>query len=352
MKKISRREFLAASAAVSAAGVLAACGGSSSSAPAANTPAGNDAPAAAPVTLIWNEVNPETSIAGRVGLFMSQKAEELSGGSIKIDVRAGGSLYGTEADVIDDMSSPAPTVDCARMAIQTMDNYSVPSTRVTNVPYVFQGDEHFWKFAASDIGTQILTDPDTVGGLGFVGKAYFAEGFRSFFFAKEVTDMAGMAGLNIRVSNSNLYVGLVKALGANPVDVAFAELYQSLGGVCDGGEQPIANYEANSFYEPAPYMLLDEHVLGSGMLVITNIAWDKLSDDQKAAMEQAFKATEDYNKEILADAIAASRKVCEDAGVVFTEVPDKQPWIDACASVIAENTAGVEDVYNAIVALA
>lgn len=358
MKKLNRRSFLKVCGAAGAMGALAACGGSTSTSTAASTATSASTPAATAsgdaVTLVYNEVNPESSLAGMVATYLAEQADALSGGTVKIDVRAGGSLMGSEADAIDDMTGPAPTVDIARISIFALDNYGVPTTRITNLPFVFTSREHYWKFASSEVGAQILTDSNTVGGLGVEGKCFYEEGFRHFFFSQPVNSIADMKGLNIRVSTSTVYMDMVKCLGASPVDVAFSELYSSLGGVCEGAEQPIANYQSNSFYDVAPYMILDGHMLGCGMMIITDSAWAKLDASQQEALQKAFDAAAAYNQEISESAEADSRKICEDAGAIFTEVEDKTPWQEAVTSVIESNTSteDLKSVYNAILALA
>ena len=94
MKKISRRSFLAASAALGAAGVLTACGGGSSSTAAStatsaagSTAASGDASADPAVTLVYAEVNPLDTIVGQTASYFKEQVESLSGGSFQ---RAGG----------------------------------------------------------------------------------------------------------------------------------------------------------------------------------------------------------------------------------------------------------------------
>ena len=99
MKKISRRSFLAASAALGAAGVLTACGGGSSSTAAStatsaagSTAASGDASADPAVTLVYAEVNPLDTIVGQTASYFKEQVESLSGGSITIDLQASGVL--------------------------------------------------------------------------------------------------------------------------------------------------------------------------------------------------------------------------------------------------------------------
>ena len=110
MKKISRRSFLAAAGVSAAALALTACGGSSNStaastatsAAASTAPAGDAAAAASDpkVTLVYAEVNPLDTIVGQTGSHFKEKVEELTGGSVVVDVQASGVL-GSENDVLD-----------------------------------------------------------------------------------------------------------------------------------------------------------------------------------------------------------------------------------------------------------
>lgn len=96
MKKISRRSFLAAAGVSAAALALTACGGSgnstaastASSAAASTAPAGDAAAAASDpkVTLVYAEVNPLDTIVGQTGSHFKEKVEELTGGSVVVDV--------------------------------------------------------------------------------------------------------------------------------------------------------------------------------------------------------------------------------------------------------------------------
>jgi TRAP-type C4-dicarboxylate transport system substrate-binding protein len=142
-------------------------------------------------------------------------------------------------------------------------------------------------------------------------------------------------------------VGMIEAFGASPTVVAYGELYQSLqSGVVDGAENPVGNYKANSFYEVAPNLILDGHQLGVIELVITDFAWNKLTEAQQECIKIAAKECQEYNKEL-------SEKIEEDTlaelgdQITVVEV-DKQEWIDKCADVIAEATKDYADLYEQI----
>ena len=147
--------------------------------------------------------------------------------------------------------------------------------------------------------------------------------------------------------------GMVSGLGANATVVSMNELYSALQtGVVDAAEQPIANYYSNAFPEVAPHLLLDGHTLGAVQVIITDEAWDKLTEDQQAILMEAGKYASENNR---ANSENKENEVLEQLkadGVTVTEVEDKAPWKDACKAVIDENTADQAELYQQILDLA
>jgi len=244
------------------------------------------------------------------------------------------------------------TIDIARISTFSLNNYGAKKTSLLSVPYTFENRAHFWKFAASEEGAKLLSEPAELG-LGITGLFYVEEGFRHFFFTKEIASMADLTGKKIRVSTDPTMTGMVEGLGASPTVVAFGELYTALSsGVVDGAEQPIANYQSNKFYEVAPYMILDGHTLGNGEVIITEAALAKLTDNQKAALTQASKVAREFNAGLSEENEQKCLEEMKANNVTFVEVTNVQEWKDACAKIIATCIAGMETEYQAICDLA
>ena len=144
-------------------------------------------------------------------------------------------------------------------------------------------------------------------------------------------------------------VGTVESFGASATVIAFTELYSALQtGVVDGAEQPIANYKSNAFPEVAPNLILDGHQLGLIEIVITEDAWNKLTEAQQACVVEAAKYAADFNAEL---SESEEKKVLEElktSGVNVVEVEDKTPWQDAVKDVVANAIKGQEDLYQQI----
>ena len=301
------------------------------------------------VKLTYAEVNPvDGTIVGSIAKFFKQKVEELTNGTVEIDIQAGGVL-GSEAQVLDGIFGGDETVDISRISAFALSSYGCGKATLLSLPYTFVSREHFWNFANSELAADFLNEPQTIG-LPLRGICYGEEGFRHFFFKNEVKGIEDLKGLKIRVSEDPVMTGMVSGLAANPATVSFTELYSALQtGVVDGAEQPIANYKSNAFPEVAPYLLLDGHTLGAIQIVITDNAWAKLTEEQQNAILEAGKATQEYNAQIAEAAEAEVLEGLKADGYTVVEVEDKAPWADACSAVNGPYVAAYPELYQQIV---
>lgn len=299
------------------------------------------------VTLVYAELNALDSTDGMYATFFKDKVEELTNGSVKIDIQASG-VMGNESDVLDGMISMSGTVDIARVSSYAFANYKCNKSALLGLPFVFESRDHFWKFANSEVGEEVLAEPSD-NALGVTGLFFTEDGFRSFFFKDPVESIDDLSGKKIRVSQDQIMTGMVEGLKASPTVVSFNELYTSLqSGVVDGAEQPIAAYASNAFNEVASNVILDEHTMSIASVVIADSSLDKLSEDQIEALKEAGKQTEEYCAQVSEEEEEKCKADLEEKGVNFVEVEDKTPWRDACADVISQFTSGVEDTYQAI----
>lgn len=302
------------------------------------------------VTLVYAEVNPLDTIVGQMATDFKEKVEELSDGKMTIDVQASGVL-GSENDVLDTMLGGGGTIDISRISAFALTSYGAEKSVLLSIPYTFANRDHFWKFVDSDMAPEFLMEPHD-NGLGVRGLFYGEEGFRHFFTVKEVKGLEDLKGMKLRVSNDPIMNGMVEGLGASPTVVSFNELYSALQtGVVDGAEQPIANYESNAFPEVAPNLILDGHTLGAIQVIITDEAWDKLTEDQQKVLVEAGKVASEHNRTISEE---AENKVLEQLkadGVNVVEVPDMKPWQDACKDIIESSTKDQAELYQKLLDL-
>lgn len=344
---------------------LCACGSKpAAEAPAAEAPAADaaEAPAAADpgsdgdptndpaVTLVYAEVNPLDTIVGMTASEFKKNVEEISGGTITIDIQASGVL-GSENEVLDGMLAGSTTVDISRISAFALTGYGCEKAMLLSIPYTWTGRDHWWKFADSELAQEFLAEPKDKG-LPVRGIFYGEEGFRHFFTVTPVNGIEDLKGMKLRVSNDPVMNGMVEGLGAAPTVIAFGELYSALQtGVVDGAEQPIANYKSNAFPEVANNLILDGHTLGAIQVIICDNAWNKLTADQQAVLFEAGALTQKYNASISQAKEDEVLNQLREEGCNVVEVNNPGDWAAACAKVISDNTSSQADLYQKLVDL-
>ncbi len=302
-----------------------------------------------PITLTYAEVNPlDGTTVGEMAKSFKAKLEELSGGTVLVDIQASGVL-GSEDQILDNLLGGGNICDLSRISAFALTQYGCDKASLLSIPYTFVNEEHFWKFADSDLAKEFLNEPQEIG-LPLRGICYGEEGFRHFFFKNEVKGLEDLKGLKIRVSSDPVMTGMVSNLGASATTVAFTELYSALNtGVVDGAEQPTANYRSNAFQEVAPYLLLDGHTLGALQIVITDNAWNKLNEEQQGWVMEAAKAASQTCREKVAEIEQKTFDQLKEDGATVIPVEDKGPWIEACQPTIKANTEKLADLYQQLV---
>ena len=305
-----------------------------------------------PITLTYAEVNPlEGTTVGEMAKSFKAKLEELSGGSVLVDIQASGVL-GSEDQILDNLLGGGNICDLSRISAFALTQYGCDKASLLSIPYTFVNEEHFWKFADSELAQEFLNEPQEIG-LPLRGICYGEEGFRHFFFKNEVKGLEDLKGLKIRVSSDPVMTGMVSNLGASATTVAFTELYSALNtGVVDGAEQPTANYRSNAFQEVAPYLLLDGHTLGALQIVITDNAWNKLNEEQQGWVMEAAKAASQTCREKVAEIEQKTFDQLKEDGATVIPVEDKGPWVEACQPTIKANTEKLADLYQQLVDMA
>ena len=305
-----------------------------------------------PITLTYAEVNPlDGTTVGEMAKSFKAKLEELSGGTVLVDIQASGVL-GSEDQILDNLLGGGNICDLSRISAFALTQYGCDKASLLSIPYTFVNEEHFWKFADSDLAKEFLNEPQEIG-LPLRGICYGEEGFRHFFFKNEVKGLEDLKGLKIRVSSDPVMTGMVSNLGASATTVAFTELYSALNtGVVDGAEQPTANYRSNAFQEVAPYLLLDGHTLGALQIVITDNAWNKLNEEQQGWVMEAAKAASQTCREKVAEIEQKTFEQLKEDGATVIPVEDKTAWVEACQNTITTNTADQAELYQQILDMA
>jgi tripartite ATP-independent transporter DctP family solute receptor len=276
---------------------------------------------------------------------MGRALAEKTNGKMNIRVFPSGAL-GTEKDTIEQLKLGG--LDMMRINAGAL-NSVVPETLVTVLPFIFRDTAHMRSVLDGPIGDDILKAMEAQG---LIGLAFYDSGSRSFYTAKKpIKSLEDFKGLKIRVQPSELFVGMINALGANPTPMPYGEVYTALKtGIVDGAENNWPSYESSRHFEAARYYSLTEHSLAPEVLVFSKVIWDKLSKDDQALIRQAAKDSVPFMRKLWDEREINSRKMVEAGGAQIITIANKQELIDAMKPVYEKfaNTPALQSLVTRI----
>jgi tripartite ATP-independent transporter DctP family solute receptor len=159
---------------------------------------------------------------------------------------------------------------------------------VLDAAYAFDDGEHLTRYFEDEASKDLLKGFADETGVNTLGA--WSAGMRHFTANDPIREPKDLEGLRMRFPNSPQFLMNAKALGAKATDVAYEELFLALQqGTVDGQENPITNIDAISLQEVQDYVSLSSHQANSNLVIIGKV-WDKLSDEQKKALQSAVDA--------------------------------------------------------------
>ncbi|GGH60965.1 C4-dicarboxylate ABC transporter [Comamonas phosphati] len=267
-----------------------------------------------------SDIHPEDYPTVTAVRFMGERLKQLSGGKHTIKVFASGALGG-EKETIEQAKIGA--LQMVRVNVGAMNNVC-PETIVPTMPFLFRSVEHMHKVLDGQIGADILKACEKQG---FVGLAFYDSGARSMFTAKRaVRSFADMKGMKVRVQQSDLWVSMLEAMGANATPMPMGEVYTGLKtGLIDAAENNYPTYESARAFEVAKYFTKTEHSMAPEILLFSKRAWDRLSAEEQGWIRQAAKDSVPYMRKQWAEREARSLATVKAGGAEIIEI-DKTPF--------------------------
>lgn len=277
----------------------------------------------------------------------AQLVEERSEGRIRIIVYENAQL-GDETSVIEQLKYGG--IDFARVSVMTMGEF-LPRLNVLQLPYLYEDAGHMWRVLDGEIGDELMQDFEACG---MKALSWYDAGSRNFYTVeKPIEKLEDMAGMRIRVAESELMECMVRALGAQPVSMVYSEVYSALEtGTIDGAENNWPSYESAGHYKAAGYMTMDEHNRIPEVQLAAASTWEKLSEQDRALLEQCARESAEYQRTLWKQKEEEARRICENAGCVVTELDDreKKRFRNAMATVYEDFVEEYGDLVERILA--
>lgn len=189
------------------------------------------------------------------------------------------------------------------------------------LPFVVSSYDNLAKMLTSAPAEKMLASLDDIGikGLGF-GEA----GLRHFLARTgPVTTLAGFKGLKTRIVPVPLHKAVWQAVNANPVGIAYGQVYTSMQtNVIDAVEFNASSVLAENLYENAKHLSLTGHYFWPLVMIHNKAKFDKLPKAIQQAMIAAGREATVMHVKYVRDNEAATLKALKAKGVKVHEFKD------------------------------
>lgn len=278
---------------------------------------------------------------------MGKKLDAATNGRIKIQTFPG-AVLGQEKEAVEQTQIGA--IQIARISLGVIGPV-VPEVDVFNMPFVFRDVAHMRKVIDGAIGQELL-DKVSASPARLIGLGWMDGGSRSLYTKKPVRTPADLKGLKVRMMGNPLFVDTMNAMGGNGIAMAYGEVFTALQtGVIDGAENnPPSFFTANHFNTGAKYYSQTNHLIIPEILVMSKVAWDKLSDADKALVKKLAREAQMEQRALWDKSVEEYSGKLKAAGVEFIQI-DNKPFFDATAPVRAKYGSKFGDLMQRIAAV-
>lgn len=281
---------------------------------------------AAPASAQFEERNIRVSIgvtedhpqAEGLRLF-AKRLGELSGGKLQAKVFPNAAL-GNDANSTQALR--AGTLEMNSTSTSPLSQL-IPQLGVFDFPFLFNSEQE---------ADAVLDGP--------IGKAYeplFAEkdlvllcwmenGFRNLTNSeREIATADDLKGIKLRVMQNSIFLDAFARLGANPVAMAFSEVYPALeSGAIDAQENPNVTILTSKMYEVQDYLSTTRHVYTPFVTLVSKKFWDGLSAEEQGAMRTACDEAKLFQRKLTREADKKALEQLKEEGMTVTEVSEEE----------------------------
>ncbi|MBR0753183.1 TRAP transporter substrate-binding protein [Bradyrhizobium jicamae] len=262
--------------------------------------------------------------------YMGRMVAERTGGRHQMQVFHSRQL-GEEKETLE--QTRAGAIDLNRTNVALIGTI-VPAVNVLAMPFLFRSVEHLQKVLDGPIGSELLNSFEAHG---FVGLAFYDSGARSIYNSvRPVRTVEDLKGLRLRVQQSQQMSAMIRALGAEPIELPYGQVLTGLATkLIDGAENNWPSFVTTGHYKYAGYYTLTEHTVSPEVLVISLKAWGSLTPEEQQIFREAAQRSSLFMREKWRDLEEQSRKQAEAAGVKIVGDFDRKPFEAAMAPLYA-----------------
>jgi TRAP-type C4-dicarboxylate transport system substrate-binding protein len=168
----------------------------------------------------------------------------------------------------------------------------IPAWSIFTAGYLLRDAEHQQKVFANPMLNDLKAQTESRLNVKLLSVMYLGRRQINLRIDRTIRTPADMAGVRLRMPNTEAWLFLGQALGANPLPLAFTEIYTALQtGAIDGQDNPLPTNRDSKFYEVTRQIVLTSHLVDQNYLAISKRAFDRFTPAQQATIQKAADDT-------------------------------------------------------------
>lgn len=254
---------------------------------------------------------------GEVAQKFVDKLAEVSGGELTVQPFMGGKLGG-EQDV-------AKQIARGRVDMGVMSNTAVsllvPTFGLLASPYAFDSAEQFDCVADNHL---LDTYGEEFDKAGVMPLSWMEVGYQSIFSKPEVRVPSDLQGMKIRTAPSATDTLYIRETGATPVPLAPNDAVPAMKtGQVEAATQLSVFGISTGYDKVAPNIVLTRHQHQVGAIIMSERTWSKLTDQEKAWIEEAAPVFLELREAIRGAEVALLEKAASEGANVIELTEDE-----------------------------
>jgi len=299
---------------------------------------------AAEFTLTYGGINaPDNAIEQIVGHYFDL-IEERSDGRIEVKRYFSCSL-GSAREIAESVKNGV--IDFLWGGSGDLSVYAPVVEILTNTPYLYKSPEH---------GERVLrevwpTVEEMLVKKGFMPLFPAYQGTRQILSKKPIKSFADMQKLRKRTVETPFFTGMYRAMGADPIPIAFNEAYTALQtGVVEAVGGTVLTICDKKWYEQAKELSLTNTILVYGIMTISRNTYQNLPEDlQTILVETAWEIVPWANNLAKEQELERLEKL-KSEGVNVYKIDDLEPFRNAVKGFVTDYAANlgsdVKELYQ------
>jgi C4-dicarboxylate-binding protein DctP len=249
--------------------------------------------AQAPIVIKFSHVVAPDTPKGRAAERFKALAEKMSAGRVKVEVYPNSQLYRDREEL------EALQLGAVQMLAPSLAKFSplgVKEFEAFDLPYIFPSKKALYAVTEGRIGRGLLRKLEPKG---ITGLAYWDNGFKVMSANKPLLMPADFRGLRMRIQASKVLDEQMRALGAQPLALAFSETAPALrDGVVEGTENTPSNMYTQRMHESQKHLTVSNHGYLGYAVIVNKKFWDGLPGELRKTLERAMLEATAYEKTI------------------------------------------------------